>query len=224
MGYKRIVKFLAEPRSGSYQGITSSRNRFGQYVRTRATPVNPNSGFQGTVRARLAGNAAAWRALTSVQRDGWTALAAMMSRTDSLGQTYTLTGFQAYCSVNNNLEAAGQATVSAAPAYSTPVALATATITLTAASFSIAYTVTPLPANTYLFAFASPQRSAGRNFESDYRLIKVSAAAAASPFVIFTDYQSRLGTPVVGNRIFLSLVAMFGGFQSGPLITSAVVA
>jgi hypothetical protein len=36
---------------------------------------------------------------------------------------------------------------------------------------------------TYLFLFASPQRSAGRNYESDYRLIKVSTAAQASPLV-----------------------------------------
>jgi len=56
----------------------------------------------------------------------------------------------------------------------TPVALSTVAITLTAAAFSVAYTVTPLPALTYLFAFASPQRSAGRNFEGDFRLILVS--------------------------------------------------
>ncbi len=218
------MKFLDVPRSGSYQGITSSRNRFGQYVRTRATPVNPGSTAQGSVRARLSANSAAWRALTDVQREGWDSLGLMMSRTDSLGQTYTLTGFQAYCSVNNNNVAAGNATVSAAPAVATPAALLTATITLTAAAFSIAYTVTPLATGTRLFAFISPQRSAGRSFESDFRLIFVTAAAAASPANVFSAYQARLGTPVVGNKIFLSLVTYLGGFESGPLLTSAVVA
>ena len=52
----------------------------------------------------------------------------------------------------------------------------------------------------------------------------VSAAAAASPFNVFSAYQARLGTPVVGNRIFLSLVSASLGFESGPLVTSAVVA
>ncbi len=218
------MKFLAEPRSGSFAGQTSSRNRFGQYVRTRATPVNPGSSFQGTVRARMASNAAAWRTLTDVQRAGWTSLGESMSRTDSLGQTYNLTGFDAYCSVNNNKLAAGDATVSAAPALVTPSPVVTATVTLTNAAFSIAYTATPLAAGVRLFSFCSPQRSAGRNFEADFRLIQVSAAAAASPANVFTAYSARLGTPVTGNRIFMSLVSYNGGFLSGPLLLSQVVA
>lgn len=217
------MKFLAEPRSGSYQGITSSRNRFGQYVRNRSTPVNPSSSFQGVVRARMSANAAAWRALTSLQRAGWDSLGASMSRTDSLGQTYTLTGFDAYCSVNNNNLAAGNAVVSDAPALTTPSTITTATITLTAAAFSVAYTPTPLGTGIRLFVFASPQTSAGRAFANDLRLISVTAAAAASPANIFSAYQARLGTPVVGNRIFLALTTYQLGFQSGPLSTSQVV-
>jgi hypothetical protein len=218
------MKILDVPRSGSYQGITSSRNRFGQYVRTRATPVNPATSAQGTVRARLSANSAAWRALTDTQREGWDSLGLMMTRTDSLGQTYTLTGFQAYCSVNNNLAAIGSATVSAAPALVTPSSILTAVITLTNAAFSIAYTPTPLPTGAHLLAFASPQRSAGRNFEADTRLVALGAAAGASPLSIFTAYQARFGTPVTGNKVFLALVVSVGGFESGPLLTSAVVA
>jgi hypothetical protein len=147
-----------------------------------------------------------------------------MVRTDSLGQSYTLNGFMAYCSVNNLKALAGDASVSAAPALATPSTILTATITLTAAAFSIAYTPTPMPTGTKLIAFASPQRSAGRSFEGDFRYISISAAAAASPFVILTAYTAKFGVPVVGNRIFVSLISYFGGFESGPLITSAVVA
>lgn len=217
------MKILDVPRSGSYQGLTSSRNRFGQYVRSRATPVNPNSTYQGAVRARMALNAAAWRDLTDVQRAGWESLGSQMTRTDPLGQSYTLNGFAAYCSVNNNRLAAGDAVVSDAPALTTPDALTTATPTVTAATMSVAYTVTPLPAAHRLFSFVSPQRAAGRTYEGDFRLIAVSAAAAASPANIFTAYQARLGTPVVGNRIFFSLQVYSAGFLSGPLLTSAVV-
>jgi hypothetical protein len=172
----------------------------------------------------MSANAAAWRTLTQAQREGWASLGLSMNRTDSLGQSYNLTGFQAYCSVNNNLDAMGSATVADAPALATPDALLTMTITLTAASFSIAYTPTPLPAGAKLFAFISPQRSAGRTFEGDYRLIQVSAAAAASPADVLASYTARFGVPVVGNRIFVSLVVVVGGFESGPLLGSAVVA
>lgn len=218
------MKILDVPRSGSYQGVTSSRNRFGQYVRTRATPVNPNSGSQATVRARMGANAIAWRSLTDAQRAGWESLGSQMQRTDSLGQSYTLNGFAAYCSVNNNRSAAGDAVVDDAPAMEAPLNVVTVTLTLTDAAFSVAYTATPLEADTKLFIHASPQRNAGRSYESDYRLIAVTAAAAASPHNLLTAYSARLGAPVTGNRIFLSLVAYKGGFLSAPFTVSQVVA
>ena len=217
------MKFLGNPSSGSEAGLTYSRNRFGQYVRTRATPVNPNSTAQGQVRARLSANAAAWRELTAVQREGWDSLGQQMVRTDALGQSYSLTGFQAYCSVNNNNLCAGNSVVSAAPALETPSAIVTCTPTATAATFSIAYTVTPLPAGARLFVFCGNQRSAGRQFEGDLRLVHVSAAAAASPANVFTAYEAKFGTPVVGNRIFIVCTVYLSGFQSGPYNTSVVV-
>jgi len=218
------MKVLDKPSSGSMAGSTASRNRFGQYLRSRAIPVNPGTNAQGAVRARFAANSAAWRALTSGQRAGWSGLGISMTRTDSLGQTNTLQGNQAYISVNNNRVMTGLTPVSDAPGVATPVSLLTVTLTLTAAAFSIAYTATPLAAATYLAVYASPQRSAGRNYESDFRLIKVSAAAAASPLVVLTEYTAKFGVPIVGNRIFLSLVTVTLGFESGPYLLSQVVA
>lgn len=218
------MKILDVPQSGSVAGVTSSRNRFGQYRRSRSSPVNPNSDKQGAVRARLSASSAAWRALTDAQRAGWEGLASQMNRTDSLGQGYSLTGFQAFVSVNNNLAAAGDAALDDAPALQTPEIVATVTVTLTAAAFSIAYTATPLPAGVRLFAYCSPQRSAGRQYEGDLRLIQVTAAAAASPMDVEAAYVARFGVPVVGNKVFIALHTYKGGFLSGPFATSAVVA
>jgi hypothetical protein len=217
------MKILDVPQSGSVAGVTSSRNRFEQYQRTRAIPVNPSTSYQGQVRARLAANASAWRDLTANQRAGWTDLGLQILRTDSLGQTYSLTGLQAYAMVNQNNLNAGNAIVSDAPALQTPDAILTCTPTLTAAAFSLAYTPTPLAANERLFAYIGPQRSAGRQYESDVRLIHVSAAAAASPANVLAAYTARFGVPVVGNRIFIELRKYYLGFLSGPLFTSAVV-
>ena len=186
-------------------------------------PVNPRSSAQGTSRSRMSANAALWRTLTGLQRAGWTDLGISMVRSDALGQTYNLTGFQAFCSVNNTLAAAGTAGVTAAPALTTPTALLTGVLTATAATLSLAYTTTPLATGVKLAVFVSPQRSAGRAFEGDFRFVQVTSAAAASPTDLFTAYTAKFGTPVVGNRIFVSAVATVGGFQSGALITSAVV-
>lgn len=218
------MKFLGPPQSGSYAGQTSSRNRFGQYVRNRSTPVNPNSTFQVTVRTRMSVNSSAWRLLTALQRTGWADLGLQISRSDSLGQSYTMNGFMAYCSVNNNRAAAGDAVLSDAPIYTEPAALVTITPTLTSGSFSLAYTATPLPAATRIFWYAGPQRTAGRSFENDVRLINVTAASAASPTNVLAAYQARFGTPVTGNRIFIAGVTYSNGFVSQPLLVSQLVA
>lgn len=218
------MKYLNQPSSGSYAGLTASRNRYGQYMRTRAIPVNPSTTFQAAVRARFADLAQDFRALTAAQRTGWSDLGTQMIRTDSLGQSYTLTGAQAYSAVNGNNVAAGNAKVSDAPALIEPDPLATQTITLTSASFSWAYTVTPLAAGVRLFMYASPQVSAGRSYNGDYRLIAVTAAAAASPHNLLTAYTARFGAPVTGNRIFGSGVLYLGGFVSQPLLWSQVIA
>ena len=171
----------------------------------------------------MSANAALWRTLTGNQRAGWTDLGISMVRSDALGQSYSLTGFQAFCSVNNTLASAGSAGVVAAPGLVTPAALLTGTLTATAATLSLAYTTTPLGAGVKLAVFVSPQRSAGRQFEGDFREVLVSAAAAASPTDLFAAYSAKFGAPVVGNRIFVSAVTTIGGFQSGALVTSAVV-
>lgn len=217
------MKYLDVPQSGSADSTTASRNRYGQYYRNRSTPVQPRTAAQLNQRARMSSNAAAWRALTDAQRAGWLSLGLMITRTDSLGQTYTLNGFGAYCSINNNKLAAGDAVVSAAPAVVTPVGLLTATITLTAAAFSIAYTATPLATGTRLFIACSPQRSAGVAFNGDYRLLAVTAAAAASPHNLLTAYTAKFGVPVVGNRIFISLQTYNGGFLGSPFAVAQVV-
>jgi hypothetical protein len=147
-----------------------------------------------------------------------------MTRTGSLGETYTLQGNQAYVSINAANAAAGNAQVSDAPILTTPSALLTATLTLTSVAFSIAYTATPLPAGARLFVYASPQGSAGRNFSSNLRLIFVSTAAAASPANVLAAYTAKFGVPVTGNRIFLSLIVYQLGFFSGPFYTSQVIA
>ncbi len=218
------MKFLGNPSSGSVANLTYSHNRFGQYTRNRRTPVNPNTPAQGIVRARMANNAAAWRALTDAQRAGWEALGAQMNRSGSLGESYTLNGFMCYTSVNNNNLAAGNAVVSDAPLLTDPGTLTSVTITSTNVAMSVAYTVTPLAAGVRLFTYVSDQMSAGRSFNGNYYLLAVSAAAAASPANILAAYTAKFGVPVTGRRIFYSFQLYQLGFRGGPLVTSQVVA
>jgi hypothetical protein len=138
----------------------------------------------------------------------------MMSRTDSLGQVYTLNGFAAYVSVNNNLVAAGEAVVSDAPAIVTPDAPISATLTAPGGVLSLAYDPTPVAADTWLFVYATPPTSAGKQFQADYRLVAVVDPAAASPLNLSTSYDARFGTPPTGSRVSVLVSTMVAGFRS----------
>jgi hypothetical protein len=118
---------------------------------------------------------------------------------------------------------AGNAVVDTPPALLLPDALTTLTPTLTTAACSLVYAPTPLAAGQRAFVYASPQRSAGRQFESDLRLIHVTGAAAASPANIFSSYEARFGTPTADNRVFFSVRVYDSGFLSAPIATSAIV-
>src|SRR5206468_836067 len=97
------MKILDVPQSGSQAGTTSSRNRYGQYRRSRATPVNVNSTAQQAARNRLSAESEAWRGLTDIQREAWNSFADEHPQTDSLGQVVTLTGHQMFVGVNSAL-------------------------------------------------------------------------------------------------------------------------
>lgn len=86
--------------SGSIGGCTFSRNRFGQYVRRRAVPVNPGSTQQNVMTAALGSLVASWKTLSQTIRDQWTNYAINTPHTDSLGNTIILTGQQMYISLN----------------------------------------------------------------------------------------------------------------------------
>lgn len=217
------MKILDVPQSGSVAGVTSSRNRYGQYRRTRATPVNPKTTEQTVARTRLSTQAAAWRNLTALQRDGWAALGLQMTRTDSLGQTYDLTGFQAYVSINSNNSVAGNSAVSAAPTFLTPAALSGLLPTIVGStSFSVAFAPSPLAAGQRIFLYASNHSSVGVNFQQNFKLITVSSAAATTPLDVFTDYQARWGDPLAGERVTISGLVYDTGFTSPAFLISTI--
>src|SRR3972149_5825724 len=85
--YTMKIKFgsiLTDGR-GKLGGQVYARNRSGAYVRNKVTPNNPQSGFQSTARARLAGFSEGWRGLTQAQRDAWNAAGPDFPKTNQFG-------------------------------------------------------------------------------------------------------------------------------------------
>ena len=102
--------------SGSVGGATFSRNRFGQYVRARAVPVNPNSNPQQVVRTIMNDLSSRWvENLTQVQRDAWELYAFNTPITSVIGQSIQLTGLNMYVRSNLARMQAGQTRLDDAP-------------------------------------------------------------------------------------------------------------
>lgn len=86
---------------GSIAGTTFSRNRYGNYIRARTTPVNPNSERQQAVRNIMAYVVQAWYSvLTAGQRAAWSVYADACNFTNKLGESITLTGYNIFVRSN----------------------------------------------------------------------------------------------------------------------------
>ncbi len=88
--------------AGSIAGNTFARNRYGNYVRARTKPVNPNTALQVAVRAALAELTVRWASiLTAGQRTAWNLYGASVVMSNRLGESVNLSGFNHYIRSNS---------------------------------------------------------------------------------------------------------------------------
>lgn len=151
-----------------------------------------------------------------------------MVRTDSLGQTYTLTGLQAYVSVNQNRSTIGSSGLSDAPAFALPDAAIVANVAPDASTGVINLNFTPPAAGEFLLVYMSRPVSAGINFlpKSAYKLVAVLDSTATSPEDLGSQYVTRFGTIVGkdGERIFTRVIRVSAdGFAATPVQTIGLI-
>lgn len=102
--------------SGSIAGNTYARNRYGNYVRARTKPVNPNTLRQQQVRAALTVLTERWAdTLTAGQRTAWNLYASNVSMTNKLGESIKLSGFNHYLRSNTIHARLGQTIIDDGP-------------------------------------------------------------------------------------------------------------
>jgi hypothetical protein len=88
--------------SGSIAGNTFARNRFGNYIRPRTKPVNPNSIQQAKCRDIIAQLAQYWHdTCTPAERDAWNTYANNVAMKNRLGETTYMTGFNHFIRYNS---------------------------------------------------------------------------------------------------------------------------
>lgn len=217
------MKYLGNPQSGSAANVTASHNTFGQYLRNRRKPVNPNTSHQSAVRTILATLAKAWKFLTDSQRSAWKSLAQSAPRVDSLGQSITLSGFQEYISVNSKRQNFGDAVINDPPVDPVIEDIGTVTVTATGGLIKVGFAnAFGTGSLTRVGIFAASPRSAGVSFVNDLRLIEVTGAHPISPLDITSNYSARFGGVPVGDRVIVSVESYNAGLVSSGQTASAI--
>lgn len=213
---------------GKINGHVASRNRAGAYFRTKVTPVNPNTSYQATVRSRMAARAQAWRGLTASQRAAWNAAVKDFAKTDIFGDIQNPSGFNLYCSLNNNLINIGESALTTPPVASAVINFTSFSIAAAEGAGTLTLTfAAAIAATEKILVFATPALSPGKNFvKSEFRQIDVLTNADTSPYSAETEYEAKFGDiGAAGQKIFVKLVpvSVASGQQGIGVIASAII-
>ena len=101
---------------GSMAGNTYSKNRYGAYIRSKVSPVQPGTSKQTLIRERMTGLSKSYGAdLSETQRNGWDALAEKSPVVDVFGKPHKLAGNTMFIKVNMTRLLVGDAIMFDAP-------------------------------------------------------------------------------------------------------------
>lgn len=226
-----LVKFgagVSEMR-GKEGGVIYSRNAFGSYIKTKVSPVNPNSLKQQAVRSLMGNLAQLWATLTAGEQAAWETLGAQVTRINRFGDSLTYTGFSLFMRLNRNLSNLGVSAITVAPSLVTmpDLAIASLTVALTGTSMSLAFSPSTPGATFTLVVYVTPLIYTGRKFVKNFYRLVGFYANPASPKNVYAEWTAYFGTVLVpGTKVFLKakIIENTTGWDSVPQVISAVVA
>lgn len=194
--YSALVSDMRNKLNGS----VLSKNRAGNYIRNKTTPVNPQTASQQANRQKLGSMSSAWNGLTEAQRASWRGAVASFPYTDIFGDRKELDGKSLFVKLNLNLLNAGAIQISTAPA-----SVAVPELAIVSAAANVAGTldmnITPatIPAGFKLLVYATPPVNGGVYFvKNKYRLIG-TATATAGVVDIYSLYKAKFGDITPGD-------------------------
>jgi hypothetical protein len=214
--------------SGKIGGHVAARNRAGAYMRTKVTPVNPNTSFQAAVRNVLSALSTGWGALTPGQRTEWNGAVDSFKSTDVFGDIKRPSGFNLYVALNTNLLKIGEAAISVPPLpQNLPVIETGVLAAANGGAMTVTFTNDPVITDSEIEVFATPAVSPGKSFiKSELRFIGLMPAIAAHVTTLTTLYNAKFGAiGATGEKVFVSLkqVSKTSGQAGIPVQYSAII-
>lgn len=215
---------------GKLGGQVFSKNRGGAYLRTKVTPVNPNSPAQAIVRNRLTQFSQGFRGLLQEEITAWNSAVQDFQSTDIFGDLKKPTGLNLYVKLNANIDQVSGVAITVPPNISdsanTPAVVTGASATVVGGgAVTVTYAPTPVPADNAFVIYATRPLSAGKNFvKNEFREVFVRDEADISPIVITTAYNAKFGAVATGQKVVFRIIPInkLSGIQGAPVEFSAI--
>lgn len=195
---------------GKLAGMVASKNRSGNFLRAKVTPINRQTSAQTLSRGRLAAFSSAWSAtLTEAQRNAWNNMAPNYPKTNVFGHSYNPTGKNLFVALNTNARLVGQNTLITDP--SLPESIPTPTVSFSNTTLAAWVIVGGgMSANYRYLIRATPPMNAGVNFfKGKFKVLsEQDGADLLSVSVNPTSYNALFGAPQVGQKIAFQVIAI----------------
>lgn len=183
---------LVQEMRNKLNGSVMSKNRYGNYVRNKTTPVNPQTEYQQNQRSRLSSVSQSWQGLTSAQRQSFADLAAVHPFTNIFGDQVKYDGKAMYSKLNLNLLSAGQPMISSAvPFGETPFVAITSATVEDDGSVSLSVSEATIPAGYTAILHATEPLPATINFVKNRFRELGTVTATTSTINAKTVYDAR---------------------------------
>lgn len=190
---------------GKLGGHVLSKNRSGAIIRTKVTPVNPQTTAQAAARSRLGSQSQAWRSLSEADRRAWNAAASEFAKTNVFGDQYFPSGKNLFTGINSNMLLVEEAALDTPKEFQVlPVIIdASVAVDTTLGTITVTTTTEGDPEDVALIMEATQSFSAGKyNFSGAYRfIIKYDPTSAPTAAALYAAYIAKFGAPVPGKKV-----------------------
>lgn len=204
--------------SGKLGGQVFAKNRGGSYIRTKTTPLNPQTTSQMSVRGIFASISAGWSSLTEAGRQSFNNLVADYARTDIFGDIRNPSGKALYQRLNQNLAISNQdAITECVLPQAVPFAnLSEALMAAGAGIFKV--TTNGDTTGSQVVYWATPPLSAGTRFvKNKLRQIDVAQGDTELQHDIADAYIAKFGAFANTDNIFVAVRTINANGQASPL-------
>lgn len=214
---------------GKIGGHVASKNRGGAYLRTKVTPINPQSTAQQTVRNRFTGLTQGWKSLTEDQRTAWNKAVDSFQTTDIFGDLKSPSGAQLYQRLNSNLLNVGESEITSPPSpASVPAFNSLSVVVDTTLATIVATFADAIEEGSKVIISATPGVSAGKSYVKNlYRQIQIASNSDNSPLDITDSYVDKFGSmPEEGQKIYIrfKVISTSTGQAGTPIVAYAIAA